>query len=158
MICIAAMALLGACQPQPQAADDLRLIYADAFGVTFTAHEPPARRPTEPVEIIVWAFSDKADRLTTSWGWDTAWSRVRIDCQAGTTQSILHRTYKDGEFVEETAPTAPPRRVAGMISHEATFDAACNPDAERSTITAADETVARAWADRHYADIRADQP
>lgn len=154
MLCIAAAALLAACQAPSQSDAALRLIFADDFGVSFTAHPTPDRTPTEPVEIELWAFSDKQDPLTASWGWDTAWTRTRVDCQAGAVQSVLHRTYKDGELVEEVTPTAAPRRVTGIASHSATLDAACNPQAETSAVTAADETIARAWADRHYDAVR----
>lgn len=156
MICITVAALLAACQPQQ--AGDLRLIYASEFGATFTAHEPPARRPDAPVEIELWSFSDKQDRLTTSWGWDTAWSRTTVDCQAGTVQSTLHRTYREGEFIEEVTPTAAPRSVEGIASHTATLEAACNPDAERPEVTVADETAGRAWADRHFDAVRTPPP
>lgn len=158
MICITAAALLLSCQSPSPSDGDLRLIFADDFGVNFSAHPTPARTPTAPVEIELWSFSEKKDRLTAAWGWDTAWSRTTVDCQARTVQSSLHRTYKDGELVEEVTPTAAARSVEGMVGHTATLEAACNPNAERSDVTVADETAARAWADRHYAQIRARRP
>lgn len=145
---------MAACQAQGSAAEqepaELRLVHADEYGIVFM-RTADARRmaPTEPVEVTTWNFFDDADSLTKSWGWNTAVSRIRIDCPSGTMMALHQQAYLGDTLVEEVTPRVGMGPPIG-VDKVAVLEFVCRPRVETGTVTAADVATARAWADRAF--------
>ncbi len=132
----------------------LRLVFSDPYAVVFMAPEDSARpASTDPVDVTHWTFFDRADRLTSSWGWNTRVSRERIDCGTQRMAPLHHQAFLDGDAVSESRPQ---NAMAAPIGADkaAILAYVCAGEAATPEVVVGSVADARAWADTAYAAAR----
>lgn len=136
----------------------LRLISADAFGITFMEDAPLDRaRPNAPVEVQTWSFFDEPERPGRGPGWNTRITRARIDCQAGTMSPLHHTVFQDDTLVEEVTPEFRMRPPIGE-DKAAVMTWVCNPEEEPQETVVRDLAAARQWARTAWPTLNPDHP
>lgn len=157
MALLTAALATGACEAQEQPRG-LRLISADAFGITFMEDAPLDRaRPGGPVEVHTWSFFDEPRRPGRGRGWNTRITRARIDCEAGTMSALHHTVYQDETLVDEVTPEFRMRPPIGE-DKEAVMNWVCNPEEEPHETVVRDLAAARQWARTAWPTLNPDHP
>jgi len=153
---LAALLATGACRAGEP--DGLRLVHADAFGITFMEDAPLDHvRPNAPVEVLTWSFFDEPDRPGRGPGWNTRITRARVDCQAGTMSPLHHKVFQDETLIEEVTPTYRMRAPIGE-DKAAVMAWVCNPDHEPLETVVDDLASARLWAQAAWPTLNPDHP
>jgi hypothetical protein len=142
------------------AQDQLQLIYSGPIAIVFMDRKTAGSGAAAggPVEVTHWTFFDPADRLTSTWGWNTRVSRYRVDCQTGQSEPLHHQVFQDDTLVEESRPTVGMRSPSGE-DHKAVLNHVCVPSqTPPPQVVVPDVAAARAWAAAAYLAMAGEAP
>jgi len=108
----------------------------------------PKVTPTQPREIWIWEFSQKARAIDGKAAYDAWATRVRVDCAARTVRPQLREGYRDGNLHASWELTGKPRKPVGRSLDTFVFSAACEPAFAADGQRFRDHRAARAAASR----------